>query len=362
VIRLIIPEIGDEEVQAVADVLLSGYLVQGRHVERFEQQVAAYVGVKHAIALSSGTAALHLALAALEIGPGDEVIVPDFTFPATANVVALLGATPVLVDIDPATFNVRTDQILPVISPRTRAILPVHLFGQPADMQPILDLAASHGLAVVEDAACALGALYRGRPCGALGTMGCFSFHPRKVITTGEGGMVVTDDDALAGRLRLLRNHGMAPQAQGVSFVMAGFNYRMTDFQGAMGVVQMTRLEGIVQRRMALADLYQRALATAPRLTRPVAIDGVRHIWQSYVVLLDEQVDRAAVMTRLRAQGIETTIGTYAVSAQPVFAAPGRQLPGSLRAFQHGLCLPLHSRMTASDVEEVVECLLQAIE
>lgn len=361
-IRLIIPEIGDEEVQAVAEVLRSGYLVQGRQVEQFEQQVAAYVGVQHAVAVSSGTAALHLALAALEIGPGDEVIVPDFTFPATANVVALLGATPVLVDVDPATFNVQVDQILPAISPRTRAIMPVHLFGQPADMQPILDLAADHGLAVVEDAACALGARYRGQPCGALGHMGCFSFHPRKVITTGEGGMVVTDDDALAARLRLLRNHGMASQAPGVSFVLPGFNYRMTDFQGAMGVVQMTRLEEIVQRRIVLADLYQRALAAAPRLTRPTTIDGVRHIWQSYVVLLDEPIDRATVMAHLRARGIETTIGTYAISAQPAFAAPERQLPGSLRAFQRGLCLPLHSRMTTSDIEDVVESLLQAIE
>ena len=212
-IRLIIPEIGDEEVQAVSAVLRSGYLVQGKHVEDFEHRVAAFVGVKHAVAVSSGTAALHVALAALDIGPGDDVLVPDFTFPATANVVALLGATPVLVDVDPATFNTTADLLRPAITPRTKAIMPVHLFGQPAEMQPILDLAAEHGLAVVEDAACALGALYHGRPCGSLGQLGCFSFHPRKVITTGEGGMIVTDDDALAERLRLLRNHGMAKHA-----------------------------------------------------------------------------------------------------------------------------------------------------
>lgn len=361
-IRLVIPEIGDEEIQAVTDVLRSGYLVQGKHVECFERQVAAYVGVKHAIAVSSGTAALHLALAALEIGVGDEVIVPDFTFPATANVVALLGATPVLVDVDPATFNATADQILPAITSRTRAIMPVHLFGQPADMVPILELAAAHDLAVVEDAACALGAVYQGRPCGAMGNLGCFSFHPRKVITTGEGGMVVTDDDSLAARLRLLRNHGMAAYPDGTRFVVPGLNYRMTDFQGALGVAQMQRLEEIVNRRILLADLYQRALATAPRLRRPYTIDGVRHIWQSYVVTLDETIDRTAVMTRLRSQGIETTIGTYAVSAQPAYAASDWHVPHSLRAYRHSLCLPLHSQMTASEVEEVVASLLQAIE
>lgn len=361
-IRLIIPEIGDEEVQAVSAVLRSGYLVQGKHVEDFEHRVADFIGVKHAVAVSSGTAALHMALAALDIGPGDDVLVPDFTFPATANVVALLGATPVLVDIDPTTFNTTADLLRPAITPRTKAILPVHLFGQPAEMQPILDLAAEHGLAVVEDAACALGALYHGRPCGSLGQLGCFSFHPRKVITTGEGGMIVTDDDALAERLRLLRNHGMAKQPDGTRFVLPGFNYRLTDFQGALGSVQVGRLEEIITRRIALAELYHGALANVPRLVRPLTIDGVRHIWQSYVVMLDEDLDRAAVMAHMQANEIETTIGTYAVSAQPAFASPDRHLPGSLKAYRHSLCLPLHSRMTATDVEEVVDGLQQAIE
>ncbi len=368
-IRLAIPEIGDEEIQAVADVLRTGHLVQGRNVGRFEEDVAAYVGVKHAVAVSSGTAALHLALAALEIGPGDEVIVPDFTFPATANVVALLGATPVLVDIDPMTYNVRVDELAPAITPRTKAIMPVHLFGQPANMRPILELAAACGLPIVEDAACALGATYHGRPCGALGRMGCFSFHPRKAITTGEGGMIVTDDDTLAERLRLLRSHGMSlysglqtPNPEGARFVLPGFNYRLTDFQAALGVAQMKRLEEIVQRRVALAALYQQALAAVPRLVRPHTIEGVRHIWQSYVVMLDDGIDRGAVIDRLRSQGVEATIGTYAVSAQPAFASPPRHLPGSLHAFRHSLCLPLHSRMTASDVEIVVDSLLRAME
>lgn len=361
-IRLVVPEMGDEEIAAVAAVLRSGYLVQGQHVAEFERRVAEYVGVRHAVAVSSGTAALHLALAALEIGPGDEVIVPDFTFPATANVVALLGATPVLVDIDPTTFNVRTDHLAAAITPRTRALLPVHLFGQPAAMDPILTLAAQHSLPVIEDAACALGATYHGRACGSLGRLACFSFHPRKAITTGEGGMIVTDDDALAERLRLLRNHGMAPGPTGMSFTLPGYNYRLTEMQGALGEVQMGRLEAIIARRTQLAELYQTALADEPRILRPAVIADVRPVWQSYVVRLAAPLDRAAVMARLRADGIESTIGTYAVSAQPAFAATGAVCPGAVEAYHRGLCLPLHSRMDTTDVELVVDSLLRALE
>jgi len=361
VIRLTIPEIGDEEIAAVAAVLRSGYLVQGQHVQAFEQRVAEAVGVRHAVAVSSGTAALHLALRAAGIGPGDEVIVPDFTFPATANVVELVGARPALVDIDLATFNVDVAQIRPAITRRTRAIMPVHLFGQPADMGPILALAAEHGLLVIEDAACALGAEYHGRRCGGLGNAGCFSFHPRKTITTGEGGMVVTDDERLAGRVRQLRNHGMARHGEAVRFVDAGFNYRLTDFQGALGAVQMGRLEEIIARRIYLAGLYHQALASLPGVTRPTAMDGTRHIWQSYVILLDEGVERAAVMRTLAEAGIETTIGTYAVSAQPHYAGKAGRLPNSLRAYERGLCLPLHTRMTEADIEEVARWLEKAM-
>lgn len=360
-IRLTIPEIGDEEIQAVAKVLRSGYLVQGEHVRQFERLVAEYVGVRHAVAVSSGTAALHLALLALGIGPGDEVIVPDFTFPATANVVELVGAKPVLVDIDLATFNIAVSQIRPAITRRTKAIMPVHLFGQPADMEPILRIAQEQGLFVVEDAACALGAEYHGRKCGAMGHVGCFSFHPRKAITTGEGGMVVTDDEAVAERVRQLRNHGMVTVAGHNRFELAGFNYRMTDFQGALGAVQMSRLEGIIARRMELAGLYDQALAGIPSVIRPIAMDGVRHIWQSYVVLLNDGIERDELVRKLREQNIETTIGTYAVSAQPHYARPTGALPNSRRAYEQSLCLPLHTRMSVADIEEVARCLGRAV-
>lgn len=356
-IRLTIPEIGEEEIRAVTAVLRSGYLVQGEHVQKFERLVAEYVGVRHAVAVSSGTAALHLALLALGIGPGDEVIVPDFTFPATANVVELVGATPVLVDIDLATFNMDVTQIRPAVTKRTKAILPVHLFGQPADMEPILRLAEEHGLLVIEDAACALGAEYRGRRSGAIGQVGCFSFHPRKAITTGEGGMVVTNDDAVAVRVRELRNHGMVTVEGHNQFEHAGFNYRMTDFQGALGVAQMGRLDQIIARRTELAGLYHEALADVQAMTRPEAMEGVRHIWQSYVVLVREGVERDRLLHSLREQGIETTIGTYAVSVQPHYARTARYCPKSHQAYARSLCLPLHTQMSAVDVKTVAECL-----
>jgi perosamine synthetase len=359
--RLTIPEIGEEEIQAVARVLRSGYLVQGEQVAEFERLVAEYVGVRYAVAVSSGTAALHLALLALGIGPGDEVIVPDFTFPATANVVQLVGAKPVFVDIDLDTFNLDVTQLRPAITRRTRAIMPVHLFGQPADLEPILHMAQQHALLVIEDAACALGAEYHGCRCGAIGHVGCFSFHPRKAITTGEGGMVVTNDGTVAEQVRRWRNHGMVAVEGHYQFACAGFNYRLTNFQGALGAAQLGRLERIISRRTELAGLYHQALAGIPGVVRPMAMAGVRHIWQSYVVLVQEGVARDGLVRSLRAQDIETTIGTYAVGVQPHYARSPRACPNSYQAYQQSLCLPLHTQMSAADVETVAESLKLAI-
>lgn len=356
-IRLTVPEIGDEEIAALVDVLRSGFLVQGSHVKAFEQAVAKYVGVEHAVACSSGTAALHLAMLALEIGPGDEVIVPDFTWPATANVVSLVGASPVLVDIDPITYNMDPEALRRALSSRTRAIIPVHLFGLAADMGAILELARVRDIPVVEDAACALGAYYRGQKCGSLGLLGCFSFHPRKSITTGEGGMITTNDAVLAQKLRSLRNHGVVQGDDGLSFEMAGLNYRLTELQGALGTVQMQRLPAILARRRQVADAYLQALADCRHLSLPLEPVNARHTWQSFVVVLNDGIDRGRIVRQLRERAIEATLGTYSLSSQPFFAGRGYHCPASWRVFRQTLCLPLHCRMDPKEIQAVVRSL-----
>lgn len=353
------PEIGEAEVEAVARVLRTGHLVQGAVVAEFERRVAEYVGARHAVAVSSGTAALHVALLAAGVKAGDEVLVPDFTYPATANVVELVGARAVFADIELATFNIDARSAAAAVTPRTRAILPVHLFGQPADMETVSALARERGLLVIEDAACALGAAYRGRKCGVFGDVACFSFHPRKVITTGEGGMLVTSDDAVAERARALRNHGLMPTS-GPPFQFPGLNYRLTEFQAAMGLVQLDRLEVFLQRRAALARLYDRALAGIRRLERPRVMEGAHPVWQSYVVLLASGVVRDELRRRLAERGIETTLGTYSVTAQPAYGGV-HAFPNSRRAYEQSLCLPLHTRMADDDVEVVARALAELL-
>jgi dTDP-4-amino-4,6-dideoxygalactose transaminase len=330
-------------------------------VQDFEERLAAVVGTRHAVAVSSGTAALHLALLAMDVGPGDEVVVPGFTHPATANVVERLGARAVLVDIELTTFNVDPEAMAAAISTRTRAVMPVHLFGVPAEMGRILAAAAAHGVAVVEDAACALGASWEGRACGAIGRVGCFSFHPRKVITTGEGGLLTTDDDALAERLRRLRNHGQVIEGGRGRFLEAGLNYRMTDFQGALGLAQADRLGAILERRAALVRAYTEALAGWPGAATPTVPAGAHPAWQSFVVLLREGVSRDGVQARLREEGIETNLGTYAIAAQPSYR-DRPALPRSLAAQQRSLSLPLHTRMSEADAREVGAALRRAVD
>jgi dTDP-4-amino-4,6-dideoxygalactose transaminase len=365
-IRLAIPFVDDDELNELRGVLASGYLAQGPKVAEFERLVAAYVGTKHAFATTSATTALHLALVVLDVGPGDEVLVADFTFPATANVVVQQGAVPILVDVDPATFTIDLADLARKLSPRTKAIMPVHAFGLAADMAPIMELARAHGLAVVEDAACAIGTTHNGRRVGGFGDANCFSFHPRKVITTGEGGMITTDDDRLAERIALLRSHGGVRRDGRFTFEAAGFNYRMSDLQAAVGVAQMRKLDGLIARKRQMAARLTELLDGLQGVTLPRQPAWGGHIFQSYVLLLDDQLDRDAVIGLMREQGVETTLGTYALHAQPFFMReyyyqPG-DLPGSYRAFRQTLTLPLYPQLQDADLQRIAATLRRVLD
>lgn len=345
-------------------IVESGQLTSGSFVAGFEADVAAYVGVEHAVATTSATTALHLALAAAGVGAGDEVLVSDFTFPASGNAIAQCGARPVLVDCEPGGFVLDFEDAERRITPRTRALMAVDPFGQPCDLTAAAALCERHGLVLVEDAACALGAHVDGRRCGAWGPgAGCFSFHPRKIITTGEGGMVTTDDGALAERLRFLRNHGGVRAEVGLRFDEHGFNYRMSELQAALGRAQMRRLEEMLAGRRAAAQAYHRALEGVGGVAGPPEDSGATY--QSYVTLLADGIDRNAVCLALRAAGVETTLGTYAMHAHPAFAAYGYRagdLPHSHRAQEQSLTLPLWPGMGEDVVERVVAALGAAIE
>lgn len=363
--RLSIPSTGKEELEAVAEVLSTGYLTQGPVTREFENLVKGLVGSEQAFATSSATTGLHLALVAMGIGPGDDVLLPAFSFPASANVVVQLGARPVFADIDPVTFNLDPTEAANALTDRTRAIMPVHAFGLCADVDPLVQLAREARVPVLEDAACALGATYRGRFAGSLGDAGVFSFHPRKVITTGEGGMVTTSDAELAGRLAILRSHGSVRGARYLEFVDAGFNYRLSDVLGAIGVVQMSRLESILADRRCLATSLSSMLEGLPGVVTPHVPSDQTHTYQSYVVMLADDVDRDHVIDAMAEQGIETTLGTYGMHLQPYFAqalgTTAAQFPAATRAHEQALTLPLHGDLGLKDLERIAEALGRAV-
>ncbi len=348
-LRLARPDLGEAELAAVAEVLESGQLTMGPRVAEFERLVAEAVGTADAVAVSNGTAALHLAMLALGIGPGDEVIVPAYTFPATANAVELCGARAVLVDVDPETFLAGAEHLAAAVTQRTRAVLAVHLFGRPVAWEE-LQTAVPQEVALVEDAAGALGATYRGTPCGALGLMGCLSFHPRKIVTTGEGGAVTTDEAELASAVRRLRHHGITTGDR-VDIPAAGFNYRLADVLCALGIPQLERLESLLQARERVAGWYTERLAHL--VGTPSAGEGDRHGWQAYVVTLDR---RDEALAGLRSQGIEAQIGTYAVNRLSAYRDRG-SFPGADAAFERALALPFATTMSEDDVVRVSTAL-----
>jgi perosamine synthetase len=363
--RLNLPYTDHREIEEIEKVLQTGFFTQGPKVAEFEKLVAEMVKSHYAFATSSCTTALHLALEALEIPAGSEILVADFTFPATANVVVQAGAIPVLVDIEIDTFTVDVDDLRSKITPRTSAILPVDTFGCAADMDVILRIAHEAGIPVIEDAACAFGTTYYDRFCGNLGTAGCFSFHPRKAITTGEGGMILTDDDALAEKIQLLRSHGGHRVGYWFEYEAAGYNYRLSDIQGAMGVAQMEKVPFILARKRSLAKQLTEMLSEIPEIKPPCEPGWGGHVYQSYVILVNESLDRDRMIRDLRALDIETTLGTYALHDQPFFQrtygyATG-QLKNSHAAFTRSITLPLYPQMTEKDLETIVSGVKQSI-
>jgi dTDP-4-amino-4,6-dideoxygalactose transaminase len=341
-IRLARPDVGADEARAVEEVLESGYLTMGPKVAEFEAELARACAVPHAVAVSSGTAALHLAVLALGIGPGDEVVVPAYTFPATANVVALAGARPRLVDVDPRTMNLDVTKL--EVGPRTKAVIGVHLFGRPLDWDALPDVP------LIEDAAGALGARYRGRPCGSLGALGCLSFHPRKIVTTGEGGAVTTADESLADAVRRLRHHGIEPHGD-FEIRTPGTNYRLADILCAVGIPQVRRLDELLAARTRIADSYAERLAGV--VETPSADEGDVHGWQAYVVQLDR---RDEALAGLRAEGIEAQIGTYALHRLAAYRDQG-SFPGADAAYERALALPFHARLTSDELDRVAAAL-----
>ncbi|MBX6772210.1 MAG: DegT/DnrJ/EryC1/StrS family aminotransferase [Chloroflexi bacterium] len=346
------PVIGDEEIAAVVAVLRSGYLVQGRVVAEFETEFARYIGTQHAIAVSSGTAALHLALLAHGIGPGDEVITTPFSFIATANAILYTGARPLFADICPDTLNLDPAQVAERITPRTRAILPVHLYGHPADMAAIERIARRHGLAVIEDAAQAHGAAIDGRKVGTFGT-GCFSLYATKNITTGEGGIITTSDSALAERLRMLRDHGQRARYE---HEILGYNLRLTDFQAALGLAQLHRIEELTQRRIANAAYLNRHLAGI--VTTPTTRPGCRHVYHQYTVRIP--TGRDALARALGAAGIATGIHyPLPIHQQKLYRELGYHdsLPIAEQASREVLSLPVHPALTTEELDQIADTL-----
>jgi dTDP-4-amino-4,6-dideoxygalactose transaminase len=380
------PWFGAEERAAIAAPLETGWVVQGPRVAEFERRFAAFVDAAHAAATTSCTTALHLAVVALGLEPGDEVIVPAFTWVSSPNAVLYTGATPVFCDIDLDTFNASVEAIDAAITPRTVGIMPVHLFGLCADMPAIVDLARRRGLWIVEDAACGFGARIDGRHAGTFGDVGCFSFHPRKAITTGEGGMTTTADAAVDARIRRLRDHGASCSDFGrhttsatllADYDLLGFNYRMTDIQGALGCAQMDRADDVLRRRRLHAARYDERLSAVEWLRRPRTPERFEHGFQSYVCLFQPepptlanaerlQARRDRVMAALERRGIATRQGTHAAALTGYYAAKynlrPEDFPNAFLAERLTIALPMYAQLAETEVDEVAVALVESID
>lgn len=372
-IPIALPLLGDEEAEAAREAVLSGWVSQGPQVAAFERDFATLVGAPHACAVSNCTTALHLALVALDVGPGDEVITVSHSFIATANCVRYCGATPVFVDIDPDTYNIDPERVAEAITSRTRAIIAVHQMGMPCDLVALVAIADRHGIALIEDAACAAGSQIRanggwdriGKPHGRIA---CFSFHPRKVITTGEGGMLTTSDPELDRKFKLLRQHGMSvpdtvrhgsPQVIFEDYLAVGFNYRMTDIQAAVGRKQLTKLSDIVARRRTLAARYVELLGNVEGLSLPFEPEWARSNWQSYCVRLSSKLDQRTVMQKLLDRGIATRRGIMCSHREPPYSNDKQRydLRQSELAQDRAILLPIYAQMSDDDQLRVADAV-----
>jgi len=371
------PYLCKEEEKEALEAIRSGWIGQGAKVEEFERRVAGYIGVKYAVATSSGTTALHLALLLLGIGKADEVIVPSFSFIATANAVVYCGAEPVFIDINADTYNIDPEKIRQFIEEecrfdsrkrilfntrtgaRVRAIMPVHQFGLPCDMDRIFKIAGRYNLAVLEDAACALGSRYKNKMIGAIGELTCFSFHPRKILTTGEGGMLVTNSRKCAEEARALRNHGIGARLQ--KHIFLGYNYRLTDLQAGIGAAQMLKLPKILERRKTLAAYYNRAFTEAGGIKIPHIPHYASPNYQSYVIRIEKDVSfsTAGLVERLMRKGISVRQGNTAIHLQPFYKKKKVfNLPETERAELSTLALPIFYEMTHNEQDRVISSLV----
>lgn len=371
-IPIAIPSMGEEEWMAVREPIENGWLTQGPKVKAFEEMFANMHHVNNALAVSNCTTALHLALLACGVGEGDEVIVPAFTWVATANAVLYCNATPVFIDIDVKTFNLDVKQLKDKVTDKTKAIIPVHLFGLCADVDYIKENFPQ--LKIVEDGACAAGAALHGKPAGSLGDVGCFSFHPRKSVTCGEGGMLTTNDTSIAAHLDMLRNHGGSVSEEQrhhgpkpyilAAYDIIGYNYRMTDLQGAVGLVQLKKLEKFIAERNEWAAYYTEQLKDIEWLQTPIVPEGYKHGWQSYVTFVDETkapMSRNEMMEVLQQKGIATRPGTHAVHMLGAYTSrfgfKPEDFPGAYAADQFSMAIPLHNKMVKEDFDYVIAAL-----